>query len=134
MKIRWWHYVLVPALATSAQVYAEATADTRFPTVDVVGHVMNCMQDNGGQTTENLYACACRLDVVANEMTFEDYELASTYERYRRMPGEKGGLFRESVRSDELVQRLQQARAEAVKRCPLVKRSAKPANPEQAAP
>jgi hypothetical protein len=71
----------------------------------------------GGQTVDNLYACSCEIDIIAQAVDFEDFTEARTYEIYKRMPGEKGGLFRESERADEIGAQLEAARADAKKRC-----------------
>jgi len=50
------------------------------------------------------------------------------------MPGEKGGLFRDSDRAEEIVSRLEAARADAKKRCFIGGRKAgRPAGPAPAA-
>lgn len=88
-----------------------------YPTLERVDHVLTCMKSHGGQTVDNLYACACEIDIIAQELTFEDFTEARTFEIYKRMPGEKGGLFRDSQRADEIVGKLEKARGEAQKRC-----------------
>lgn len=115
------------ALFVSLLFLSPAAWTDDFPTVEVVGNVLNCMSEHGGQSVENLYACACRLDYIAGQMDFETFDQAATFERYRRMPGEKGGIFRENEEAEDLVSRLQKVRAEAARRCPLVKRVATPA-------
>ena len=88
-----------------------------YPTLERVDHVLTCMRLNGGQTVDNLYACSCEVDIIAQQMSFDDFSEARTYEIYKRMPGEKGGLFRDSERGDEIVGQLEAARADAKKRC-----------------
>lgn len=94
-----------------------------FPTIEVVGYVLNCMSDGGGQNLENLYSCACRIDYISARMDFNTYDSASTYRRYRRMPGEKGGVFRENQDADQLIGKLEEHEAGAARACPIVKRS-----------
>jgi len=107
---------IAPGLAAAAE-----TND--YPTLDRVGYVLNCMQEHGGQSVENLYACVCRIDFIASQMPFETYEDASTFDRYRRMPGEKGGIFRDNEQAESLLAQLDKTTLEAGKRCPLVRRS-----------
>jgi len=64
-----------------------------------------------------LYACSCEIEVIAQKVEFEDFTEARTYEIYKRMPGEKGGLFRESEQGDVIIEKLEAARADAKKRC-----------------
>jgi hypothetical protein len=103
---------LVVSTATAASTYAND-----YPTLERVDHVLTCMRLAGGQTVDNLYACSCEIDVIAQAVSFDDFTEARTFEIYKRMPGEKGGLFRESDRSDEIVAKLEAARADAKKRC-----------------
>ena len=88
-----------------------------YPTLERVDHVLTCMRLAGGQTIDNLYACSCEIDEIARTLEFEDFTEARTYEMYKRMPGEKGGVFRDSERGDAMVGKLASARAEAKKRC-----------------
>jgi len=100
-----------------------------YPTLERVDHVLTCMRLHGGQTVDNLYACACEIDVIAQQIEFEDFVEARTYEIHRHMPGEKGGLFRDSERADEVVSKLDSARASASQRC-FIGRRGDTANPE----
>lgn len=119
------------ALALLAMPLA-ARADDGYPTLERVDHVLTCMAEHGGQTVDNLYACACEVDVIAQQVAFDDFTEARTFEIYKRMPGEKGGLFRDSDRARELVGKLETARADARKRCFVGKKSARAAGPATA--
>ena len=99
-----------------------------YPTLERVDHVLTCMRLAGGQTVDNLYACSCEIDVIAQQVGFDDFSEARTYEIYKRMPGEKGGLFRESERADEIVAKLTAARKDAQKRCFIGKNRKKTGN------
>ena len=88
-----------------------------YPTLERVDHVLTCMKTHGGQTVDNLYACSCEIDIIAQQVNFEDFTEARTFEIYRRMPGEKGGIFRDSERAEVVVSELDKARADAKKRC-----------------
>ena len=98
-----------------------ATAEG-YPTTEIVKFVVGCMADNGGQTEENLYTCACRLDSISAKFTFDEYDSAVLFERYANMPGKRGGLFRDSEQGEKLKARLKSAREEAAKQCPVVVR------------
>jgi hypothetical protein len=104
---------------------AIAMADT-YPTTEIVKFVVSCMAENGGHSDENLYTCACRFDSISSKFTFEEYDTAVTYERYRDMPGKQGGLFRDSERGDALKARLKKAREEAAAQCPRVVKVERP--------
>ena len=88
-----------------------------YPTMDRVDHVLTCMRQNGGQNVDNLFRCSCEIDAIAQQLTMEDFNTARTYEIYKDMPGEKGGLFRESADGSTAVEKLAAARKEAQKRC-----------------
>ena len=103
-------------LAASAGVASAANANN-YPTMDRVDHVMTCMKENGGQTIDNLQRCSCQIDVIMQTVSYDEFNEGRTYEIYKQMPGEKGGLFRDSERGKELVKKLADARADARKRC-----------------
>ena len=88
-----------------------------YPTMDRVDNVLTCMKENGGQTIDNLQRCSCQMDVIMQTVSFDEFSEGRTYEIYKQMPGEKGGLFRDSERGKELVKKLGDARADARKRC-----------------
>jgi len=120
------------AVAIVGTLIATSACANDYPTLERVDHVLTCMRLAGGQTVDNLYACSCEIDIIAQAVDFEDFTEARTYEIYKRMPGEKGGLFRESDRADEIVAKLEAARTDAKKRCFIgVKRKKveKPATP-----
>lgn len=93
-----------------------------FPTVETVRQVVSCMAGLGDQTEENLLTCACRQDVIEAGMTFEIFEQASLQERYNRMPGKRGGLFRDDKISREQLKQLKDVRTQALAACPAVKK------------
>ena len=105
-------FMLLPVLLMGYVAYAND-----YPTVERVDHVLTCMRLAGGQTIDNLYSCSCEIDAIAEVVDFDDFSEARTFESNRRMPGEKGGLFRDSQRGDEVVGKLQSAREDAKKRC-----------------
>ncbi len=94
-----------------------AASASDYPTMDRVDSVLTCMQENGGQNIDNLQRCSCRTDIMMQQVTFEEFTEARTYEIYKQMPGDKGGIFRDNPRATELVGKLDAARADASKRC-----------------
>lgn len=100
---------------------------SEYPTIDTVRYVVNCMADNGGQNEENLYACTCRFDAISSQLTFDEYEQVSVYERNKAMPGEKGGVFRDLGRdTKELRDKFEQIELNAFSACPIAKRVSRP--------
>lgn len=67
-----------------------------FPTAERVEYVMNCLHDMGRNSMDDLQTCSCRIDSIASNMSFETYSYATTYNRNKRMTGEKGGVFRDN--------------------------------------
>jgi len=92
-----------------------------YPTQETVRYVLNCMSELGGQTDENLYTCACRYDAIRTDMTYSDYEEGYTFERNRKMPGEKGSSFRDNKRGERLYEELLKVREKANSSCIVVK-------------
>jgi hypothetical protein len=88
-----------------------------FPTLDRVDQVLTCMRGHGGQTLDNLYACSCAVDVVAAALSYDDFVEATTFKAFKSMPGERGGLFRESAHGRKLVERLEEAEERAARSC-----------------
>ena len=97
-----------------------------YPTLETVRYVVGCMANLGAQTDENLYTCACRLDVISEKMTFVDYEDGVTFERNQGMAGKKGAFFRDNKRGEARFELVKAARKEANDRCISVKRVATP--------
>jgi hypothetical protein len=104
-------------LTLASILTAHVALANEYPTLERVDHVLTCMRLHGGQTVDNMYACSCEIDVIAQTISFDDFTEARTFEIYKRMPGEKGGLFRDSDRANEIVSQLDQVRADAKKRC-----------------
>ncbi len=67
-----------------------------FPTRDRVEYVLNCLHDIGRNSMDDLQTCSCRIDSIAEAMPFEIYGYAVTYDRNKKMTGEKGGVFRDN--------------------------------------
>ena len=91
-----------------------------YRTTEIVKFVVSCMAENGGQTDENLYTCACRFDSISAKFTFEEYDSAVMFERYRDLSGKGGAMIRDSEVGSALKARLKKARAEATAECPKV--------------
>ena len=113
---------MLKAVTILALLVPSFVAAAGFPTVETVRMVVSCMRGLGDQTEENLLTCACRQDVIEAEMTFEIFEQASLQERYNRMPGKRGGLFRDDKISREHLKQLKAAREKAAARCPQVRK------------
>lgn len=103
---------------TDEQAAAEqAPRVNDFPTRDRIEYVLNCVAKHGGLNYITQYACGCKIDKIAEKMTFEEYEAAQTVTYLQKMPGESGGAFRDPARGKDLRQRLKEAEEYAEKSC-----------------
>ena len=88
-----------------------------FPTRDRVEYVLNCLQDMGRNTMDDLQTCSCRIDSIASELSFDTYGYAVTYNRNKRMTGEKGGVFRDNKSGKAFSKELKAAEETAKGQC-----------------
>lgn len=88
-----------------------------FPTQDRVEYVFECMRNHGGIHYDNLYHCVCKVDYLDRHLDAETFTRALTFKRYRAMPGERGGVFRDPPQARALRKRLEALEREAEARC-----------------
>lgn len=111
---------LVIGCATTQEQAAEPTPATKvsdYPTRDRVEYVFNCIAQHGGLTYITQYACGCKIDKIAEKLSFAEYEAARTYSMLKSTPGEAGGVFRDPKQSKDLRKQLKEAEAYAEKNC-----------------
>ena len=89
-----------------------------YPTVARVEFVQECIARHGGKL-ENLYQCSCAIDRIANTLSYDDFVEASTYAKYSSLPGEGGGIFRDSDTAKQMAKRYRETEAEAYRSCGL---------------
>ena len=68
----WGCAATVPEQKSEPAVKAPAIVND-FPTRDRVEYVLNCVAQHGGLTYITQYACGCKIDKIAEKMTFEEY-------------------------------------------------------------
>jgi hypothetical protein len=89
-----------------------------YPTRDRVEYVLNCVAQHGGLTYITQYACGCKIDKIAEKLTFNEYEAAKTFTYLSKgQTGDAGGVFRDPAQSKDLRKRLKEAEAYAEKNC-----------------
>jgi hypothetical protein len=88
-----------------------------YPTRDRVEYVLNCVAQHGGLTYITQYACGCKIDKIAEKLSFSEFESAKTFTYLRSTPGDAGGVFRDPAQSKDLRKRLKEAEAYAEKNC-----------------
>lgn len=86
-----------------------------FPTVARADYVFACMQVNG-QSRDALEKCSCSIDVIAEIMTFEEYEQIETI-RSIYMRGGKAQQQMGSGTQQQRIKALRQAQVEGELRC-----------------
>ncbi|ESS74062.1 hypothetical protein MGMO_5c00010 [Methyloglobulus morosus KoM1] len=99
----------------SEQIPTVKTND--YPTRDRVEYVLNCVAQHGGLTFITQYACGCKIDKIAEKLTFTEYEAAKTFSMLKSTPGEAGSIFRDPQQSKDLRKQLKEAEAYAEKNC-----------------
>lgn len=114
---------LIGCASTPEQAEAEKTVAepvvkiNDFPTRDRVEYVLNCVAQHGGLTFITQYACGCKIDKIAEKMSFADFEAARTFSLLKSTPGEAGSVFRDPKQSKDLRKQLKDAEAWAEKQC-----------------
>ena len=89
-----------------------------YPTRDRVEYVLNCVAQHGGLTYITQYACGCKIDKIAEKLTFTEFEAAKTFTYLSKgQTGDAGGVFRDPAQSKDLRKRLKEAEAYAEKNC-----------------
>ncbi len=107
--------VLLCAGAAAAQGVGSPKYD--FPTAARADYVIGCLAANGFQR-QLLDRCACEIDTIANQMSYDDYERAGTILSMQQASvGPRGGLFRDTPVAKQSLEQLRRAEAEASLRC-----------------
>ena len=88
-----------------------------FPTQTRVEFVLGCMNEQGGQSYDNLYKCVCLVDAIAEEMSHDEFEQAQVFSQLRATAGERGGVFRDPDQARTLVAKLTSALERGRARC-----------------
>jgi hypothetical protein len=103
------------------KITEEAVVETKkvndFPTRDRVEYVLNCVAKHGGLNYINQYACGCKIDKIAEKMTFDEYESAKTFSYLKKTPGENGAAFRDPQHAKDLRTLLKEADQHAESQC-----------------
>ena len=87
-----------------------------YPTLARVEYVNQCVQKHGGKLAA-LYQCSCAIDRIADNLTFDDYVEATTFVNNANMPGEGGGMFRDSERGRKLTKTYRELEGASLRSC-----------------
>jgi hypothetical protein len=106
------------AIAAWAASGAVLAAPADYPTEALAEYVLACMASNG-ETPDALRRCACSIDYVAGEVTYDDYVQAETVLRMQQIPGgdDRITMFRTAPWAQQMVERVRRAQVEAELRC-----------------
>ncbi|PKM11614.1 MAG: hypothetical protein CVV13_08540 [Gammaproteobacteria bacterium HGW-Gammaproteobacteria-3] len=108
---------LVGCTTTSEKPEGEATSINDFSTQERVDYVLSCIAQKGGLTYISQYGCSCKVDKIAEKMSFADYDQARTFGFLRSTPGEAGGVFRDPKEAKRLKKLIQEAETYAERMC-----------------
>jgi len=108
--------LLLAAAAGVAQAQPRHPAND-YPTAARADYVIGCLASNGFKR-EALEKCACGIDVIADQMPYDDYEKADTILRMQQGGlGDRGAMFRDTPIAKEETERLRRAQAEVNLQC-----------------
>ena len=94
------------------------TSVNDYPTRDRVEYVLNCVAQHGGLNYITQYACGCKIDKIAEKLTFTEFEAAKTFTYLSKgQTGDAGAVFRDPAQSKDLRTRLKQVESSAEKSC-----------------
>jgi hypothetical protein len=68
---------------------------------------------------QHIYQCSCVVDRIAEAMTYDEYVESSTYARYSTLPGEGGGIFRDTDEAKKKAKQFRTLEADAFRACNL---------------
>jgi ABC-type Fe3+-hydroxamate transport system substrate-binding protein len=88
-----------------------------YPTRDRVEYVLECIAKHGGLSFINQYACGCKIDKIAEKLSFKEYESAKTFSLLKKTPGENGAAFRDPKHAKNLRTQLKEADKYAESQC-----------------
>jgi len=91
-----------------------------YPTAARVEFVNECV-GNQRDSLANVYQCSCVIDRIADTLSYDEFVEAITFARYAGLPGEAGGIFRDSDQARSLARRYRELEAAAYQACGLGK-------------
>jgi len=89
-----------------------------YPTAARADYVIGCLMDRD-MKHEMLEPCACRIDVIADHLSYEDYDKANTILGVQRNGGmgRANVLFQDTPVAHEEMAKFHKAQAQADKEC-----------------
>ena len=121
------------ATTASADAPRNDTPANNYPTLARVEYVQECINRNGGKQT-NMYQCVCVVDRIADSMSYDEFVESSTFAKYSTLPGDGGGIFRDTDEAKQKARLFRATEANALRACNLPASTAASAAPNSAAP
>jgi hypothetical protein len=116
---RAWLTLLGGAVLVSAAAPVHSAAPAHdYPTQARVEYVNDCIARHGGKLS-HVYQCSCAIDRIADALSYEDFVEASTFARYSGLPGEGGGIFRDSDQAQAKAKLFREVEKKAYSSCGL---------------
>src|SRR5215510_13481506 len=111
------------AIATAAVAAAgDPPANHDYPTIARVEYVQECVARNGGEYAY-LYKCSCVIDRIAEQLDYDQFVETSTFARYSTLPGEGGGIFRDTDDARKKARLFRDTETAAYKACGIAARA-----------
>jgi hypothetical protein len=105
-------------LTLSALLLVSGAAQANdFPTAERVLYVQECMRTHPGSQFEMTNKCACALDTLAADISYDEYVTMSTVSKATTIAGERGGVIRDAPSLAPLAKRYRELQAKANKAC-----------------
>lgn len=89
-----------------------------YPTQARVEYVNECIGKHD-DSLANVYQCSCTIDHIANVLSYEEFVTAITFARYSGLPGEGGGIFRDSDEARGTAKRFRELEKLSQRECGL---------------
>ena len=113
--------VLVAALLLAPRAAnSDPPAKHDYPTVARVEYVNECIGQSGGALAA-LYQCSCAIDKLAARLSYDEFVEAGTYAKYAALPGEGGGIFRDSTEAKDRAKLYRELEGDARRSCGLAR-------------
>ena len=106
---------VILGLVAATAARADAPAHD-YPTIARVEYVQECM-NRAGAHQGTMYQCACAIDRIADKLSYDDFVEASTFSKYATLPGEGGGIFRDTDEAKQKAKLFRTIESDAFKAC-----------------
>ena len=99
-----------------AEPARETATKHDYSTLVRVEYVNQCVEQHAHKLAA-VYQCSCAIDRIAAAVSFDDYVEVMTFINNANMPGEGGGMFRDSERGRKLIKNFRELESESLRSC-----------------